>query len=169
MRRREFVSLLGGAASYPLAVRAQQPERISRIGCLVTGSIESHGQFVTAFLDSLKLRGYVQGRDFVLELRWANGYADRLPTLAEELSRLAPDIVVTATGAAAAAARKALPTRPIIVANLVDPVGSGLVASIAHPGGNVTGISLVSFGSLLGKQLEIAREIFRAQRTLQFW
>ena len=158
MRRREFIMLLGGSVAWPLAARAQQAGRAARIGCLVSGSQDSHGRFIAAFRQALGQLGYVDNRDFVLDLRWAEGRGDRFPVLADELARLAPDIVVTATAAAALAAKQAMPKTPIVCANLTDPIGLGLVASYNRPGGNVTGI-MVTFEGLLGKQLELAREV----------
>ena len=99
------------------------------------------------------------GRDLVFELRWAAGQVDQLPALAEDLVGFAPDLIVTATSAAAVAAKRVMPNISIVSATLVDPIGTGLVASLARPGGNVTGMSLVSFETLLGKQLEFAREV----------
>ena len=118
----------------------------------MTGSPESHGQFVAAFRQRLGELGHIEPRDFILDLRWAGGQGDRLPALADELALLAPDLVVTATGAAAIAVKRAMPAIPIVAANLIDPIGLGLVTSLARPGGNVTG-TLLSFETLLGKQL----------------
>src|SRR5215204_6702283 len=105
MRRRELMTLGAAAAAWPLIARAQRVGR--RIGCLVSGSPESHGQFVAAFRQRLGELGYVEPRDFILELRWAGGQGDRLPALADELALLAPDLVVTATAAAVMAATRA--------------------------------------------------------------
>src|SRR5215208_888584 len=162
MRRRDFITLLR-AAAWPLVARAQQPARVARIGCLVTGSHQSHGPFVAVFSQGLRLFGYIEGRDFVLDVRWADGRTDRFPTLSEELARLTPDVVVTATAGTALAAKKAMPTTPIVTANLTDPIGLGLVTSYNRPGGNVTGIMLTLEG-LLGKQLELAREVMPAAK-----
>jgi putative tryptophan/tyrosine transport system substrate-binding protein len=155
MRRRELMTLGAAAAAWPLIAGAQRVGR--RIGCLVTGSPESHGQFVAAFRQRLGELGHIEPRDFILDLRWAGGQGDRLPALADELALLAPDLVVTATTAAAIAVKRAMPAIPIVAANLIDPIGLGLVTSLARPGGNVTG-TLLSFETLLGKQLELARE-----------
>jgi putative ABC transport system substrate-binding protein len=157
MTRRELIALLGGsAAAWSFSSRAQGAVR--RIGCLVTGSRESHGQFVAAFRQRLRELGHFEPQDFILELRWADGQLDRLPALADELALLAPDLIVTATTGAALAAKRAMPAIPIISATLIDPIGAGLVTSHARPGGNVTG-TLISFETLLGKQLELAREV----------
>jgi putative ABC transport system substrate-binding protein len=156
MKRRELIALGLVTVAWPLVARAQHVRR--RIGCLVTGTPASHGQFVAAFRQRLGELGYLEPRDFILELRWAGGQLDRLPALADELAVLAPDLVVTATTGAALAAKRAMPTIPVISATLIDPIGAGLVTSHAYPGGNVTG-TLISFETLLGKQIELAREV----------
>jgi putative ABC transport system substrate-binding protein len=165
MKRRDFIALVG-AAAWPLSAHAQQRGRLWRIACLVTGSPESHGGFVAAFRRRLGEMGYVEGRDVAFELRWAQGQVDRLPALATEIAGLGPDVVVTATAAAAVAAKQAMPATPIVSATLVDPIGTGLVTGLARPGGNVTGISLLSFESLLGKQLDLAREVIPDARRV---
>ena len=104
MRRRDFIAGLAGAAAWPLAARAQQRARTAHIGCLIPGSQVSHGLFVAAFQQQLGQLGYVEGQDFVLDLRWAEGKIDRFPALARELALLAPDVVVAAVSAAALAA-----------------------------------------------------------------
>src|SRR4051812_6833408 len=157
--RREFITLLSGAAAaWPLTARAQQSAYIARIACMIPGSRESHGLFVAAFQQRLSQLGYVEGQHFVLDLQWAEGKVDRFPALARELALLTPDVVVAAVSAAALAAKQAMPTTPIVCPFLIDPIGLGLVASHNRPGGNVTGIMLTLEG-LLGKQLELAREI----------
>jgi putative ABC transport system substrate-binding protein len=150
------MTLAAGAAVWPLVARAQRATW--RIGCLVTGSPESHGPFVAAFRQRLAEFGHVEGRDYILDLRWANGQGDRLQPLADELAQRAPDLFVAATTAGALAARRVMPDRPIVAATLIDPIGAGLVTSFARPGGNVTGM-LISFETLLGKQVEVAREM----------
>jgi putative ABC transport system substrate-binding protein len=166
MRRREVITLLGGAAvTWPLAARGQQVTRAARIGCLVTGSQQSHGPFIAMFAQGLAHFGYVEGRDFVLDVRWAQGRTDLFPMLSEELAGFAPDVVVTATAGAALAAKQAMPTIPIVVANLTDPIGLGLVTSYNRPGGTITGVMLTLEG-LLGKQLELAREVMPGANKL---
>jgi len=167
MRRRTFVAGLAGAtAVWPHRANAQQINRIRRIVCLVTGSPDSHGAFVTAFRQRLGEMGYVEGRDLAFDARWAYGHVERLSALAEQLAVRAPDVIVTATSAAAVAAKRAMPKIPIVSATLVDPIGVGLIESLARPGGNVTGISLVSFETLLGKQLDAAREVIAGVRKV---
>jgi putative ABC transport system substrate-binding protein len=166
MKRREFITLLGGtAAAWPLAAHGQQPERLRRIGCLIPGSLDSHDRFVAAFQQRLDQLGYIEDRDFVLDLRWAEGKVDRFPALARELALLAPDVVVAAVSAAALAAKQAMPTTPIVCPFLADPVSRGLVASHNRPGGNVTGIMLTLEG-LIGKQLELARDLMPDARRI---
>jgi putative tryptophan/tyrosine transport system substrate-binding protein len=155
MKRRAFILALGGAAAWPRLATAQ---RVPHIGCLVTGSRESHGPFVTALRQGLGALGYVEGRDVMFDARWADGRLERLPPLADELAALKPDVVVTATAAAAVVAKKAMPTTPIVSATLSDPIALGLVASYNRPGGTVTGI-LFTVEGLLGKQMELAREL----------
>jgi putative ABC transport system substrate-binding protein len=162
VKRRVFITLLGGTSLWPRFAVAQ---RIPRIGCLVSGSLDSHGPFVAAFRQGLGALGYVEGRDMILDLRWADGQVERLAPLAEELAALKPDIVVTAIAAAAVAAKKAMPTVPIVSATLSDPIGLGLVASHNRPGGTVTGI-LFTVDGLLGKQLELARELKPSARRI---
>ena len=130
MKRREFITLLGGVAiARPLSARAQHATHIARVACLIPGSRESHGLFVAAFQQRLGQLGYVEGQNFVLDLRWAEGKVDRFPTLARELALLAPDVVVAPISAAALAAKQAMPTTPIVCPFLIDPIGLGLVAS----------------------------------------
>ena len=106
MRRREFITLLGSAAALPHAARAQQPPRAVRIGCLIPATHESHGPFIVVFRQGLGELGHVEGRDYVLDLFWAEGKVERFPMLADELARLAPDVAVAATSAAALAAKQ---------------------------------------------------------------
>jgi putative ABC transport system substrate-binding protein len=157
--RREFITLLGGAAAAcPLMARAEQAVRNARIGCLIPGTRDSHSRFVAGFRERLGQLGYVENRNLVLDLRWAEGNLDRFPALASELAFLTPDVVVVAISAGVAAAKQAMPTIPIVCPFLIDPIGLGLVASYNHPGGNVTGI-MFTLDGLVGKQLELAREV----------
>ncbi|ACA15579.1 protein of unknown function DUF534 [Methylobacterium sp. 4-46] len=156
IRRRDLIPLCAAAAAWPLGARAERGPR--RIGILVTGSPDSHGAFVAAFRRRLAELGHAEGRDVAFDLRWSEGRIERLGPLAEDLAQLAPDLVVTSTTAAALAAKRVMPERPIVSATLIDPIGAGLVTSLARPGGTVTGM-LISFETLLGKQLEVAREM----------
>src|SRR5262245_65576316 len=132
MRRREFITLRGGAAAWPLAARAQQAAKVARIGCIVTGSLESPEQRATvdAFRQGLRERGYVEGQNIIIEYRAADGRIERFPELATELLRLNPDLIVAGNTPAARAAKEATTTIPIVVPVMGDPVGDGLVASL---------------------------------------
>jgi putative ABC transport system substrate-binding protein len=161
MQRREFITLLGGTAiGWPLAARAQQsPARGYRIGYQSIGSRESTLHFVEAFEDGLRNLGYRLGDNITIEYRFAESHMERLPALAADLVRLGVDIIV-ATGVylSAVAAMKATTTIPIVMTS-VDPVGSGLVASLARPAGNVTGLAFDTGGEILGKRFELLKEM----------
>jgi putative ABC transport system substrate-binding protein len=169
MKRREFISLLGGAAAaWPLAARAQQPIRkIRRLGLLQPGLPES--SFGKAMRDRLRALGYLEGRDIILETRWAEGKAERLTELAVELASLKLDAIIAFTTPAAIAAREATTTIPVVFLYVGDPVGTGVVPSLARPGGNVTGISLLAT-ELSSKRLEILLEIApNTSRVAMLW
>jgi len=157
VRRREFIGLVGGAAVlWPLAARAQQATRIARIGYLDFGSVSQSGRAVDKFRTGLRDLGYVEGKNFQIEFRFADGDGDRLSALATELVAAKVDVIVTYTSGVLAAQR-ASPTIPIIMATYGDAVASGIVASLAHPGGNVTGSTF--FGpELIAKRLELLKE-----------
>jgi putative tryptophan/tyrosine transport system substrate-binding protein len=156
--RRQFISAIGGAsATWPLVARAQHP-KIPMIGYLTPGSKLTNKQFFDGFPLGMQEKGYLDGRDYVLESRYADGDLARLPLLAEELVRLKPDVIVAGTTPAALAAKQATANIPIVGVNLVDPVGAGLVNSEARPGTNVTG-TLHYLPGLTGKQVELARDL----------
>ena len=157
MRRREFIGLVGGApVLWPLAARAQQATRIARIGYLDFGSASQSGRAVDKFRTGLRDLGYVEGKNFQIEFRFADGDGDRLSALATELVAAKVDVIVTYTSGVLAAQR-ASPTIPIVMATYGDAVASGIVASLAHPGGNVTGSTF--FGpELIAKRLELLKE-----------
>ena len=162
MRRREFITLLGGAAAsscvWPFAAFAQVPSKRARIAWL-GGALPAPAAKVTgAFIEGMRALGYTEGRDFEMEYRWAEGYLERLPALAEESVRRGSDVIVVANPQAAVAAKDATKTIPIVGALLDDPVGLGLIKSDARPGGNVTGL-LTSVPGLPAKQLELARDL----------
>ena len=158
MRRREFITLLGGAALWPLAVRAQQQQAMPLIGVLNAGSAASLAREDEVFRSHLRQLGYVEGRSVRFEYRFGDGVLDRLPRLAEELVRLNPSIIVSAPVPANIAVHNATRTIPIVMASGADPVRFGLVQSISHPGGNVTG--LTNFAEeLASKQLDVMREL----------
>lgn len=142
MQRREFITLVGGAATtWPLAARAQvSPKRRPLIAWLSGGTAEVVGPFAASFLDGMRELGYVEGRDFDMAYRFAEGFLDRLPALAEEIVRLKPDVILAAAISAAVPARKVTSAIPIVCPALADAVHLGLIVSEARPGGNVTGI-----------------------------
>jgi putative ABC transport system substrate-binding protein len=159
MRRRQFITLMGSMpAAWPLAAFAQAPVGRPRIAFLGAAAPALTGKLTGAFIEAMRTLGYSEGRDFEMHYRWAEGYMDRLPTLAQELVRLKPDVIVTANVQSAVALNEATKTIPIVCALLDDPVGLGLIKSDAKPGGNVTGL-LTSLPGLPAKQLELARDL----------
>jgi putative ABC transport system substrate-binding protein len=157
MRRRDFISLLGGASAMPFAARAQQQSgKRPTIGLLTAGAPATHGNWVNAFVQRLHELGWIEGRTISIEYRWGEGRSDRYAQIAAEFVRLNVDVIVT-QGGAVAAAKKATSVIPIVFTVAADPLGSGLVASLARPGGNVTGLSL-QFTDLASKRLELLRE-----------
>ena len=157
IRRREFIGLLGGAAAVrPLAALAQQP-KMPTVGALVIGNINPE-QFWREFRQGLRDLGYVEGQNIRFEFRSAEGHLDRLPELAAELVRLKIDIIVTWFTPTALAAKQATLEIPIVMAETGDPVGTGLVASLPRPGGNVTGIASVT-AELAGKSVQLIRDM----------
>jgi putative tryptophan/tyrosine transport system substrate-binding protein len=157
MRRREFIAGLGGVAAWPAVARGQQPERIARIGYLAFSSATQGARFSYAFREGLRDLGYVEGKNVVIESRNADGDNDRLPDLATELVSLNVDVIVTyATGVTAA--QRATRTIPIVMATYADAVAVGVVTSVAHPGGNVTGLTFF-LSELMAKRLELLKEV----------
>jgi putative tryptophan/tyrosine transport system substrate-binding protein len=141
MRRREFVVALGGVAAWPLVARAQQARRVYRLGFLaITRDLPRTWK---ALIDGLRAHGYVEGQNLIIEWRYSEGQAERWPELARELVGLNVDAIVVNTTPAALAAKRATSTIPIVITAAFDPVGAGLVASLAKPGGNVTGLGLL--------------------------
>jgi putative ABC transport system substrate-binding protein len=165
MRRRAFISLLGGAAAWPLAARAQQPGKLPTIGFLVAGTPSSHGQWVAALVRRLHELGWIEGRTVAIEYRWAEGRTDRFDEIAAEFVRRKVDVIVTSATAAIVAAKQATSVIPIVFAAAGDPVGTGLVASLARPGGNVTGLSMQQT-DVAAKRLELLREVVPGLRRL---
>jgi ABC-type uncharacterized transport system substrate-binding protein len=162
--RRKFLATLGGAAvSWPLATHAQQP-KVPTIGALVIGNI-SPEQFWREFRQGLRDLGYVEGQNIRFEFRSAEGHLDRLPELAAELVRLKVDIIVTWFTPTALAAKQATHEIPIVMAETGDPVGTGLVASLPRPGGNVTGMAAVT-AELAGKTVQLIRDMLPAARRV---
>jgi putative ABC transport system substrate-binding protein len=164
MRRRDFVTLVGGAAAWPLAARAQQTGKVPTIGFLVAGTPSSHGPWFAVLVKRLRELGWIEGANLVIEYRWAEGHKERYAEIATELARLKVDVIVT-TGPAVPAAKQATSVIPIVFALAGDPVGTGLVASLARPGGNVTGLSIQQT-DIAGKRLEILREVVPGLRRL---
>jgi putative tryptophan/tyrosine transport system substrate-binding protein len=158
MRRREFLTLLGGAAAvWPLAARAQQA-KAAIIGLLGTGTAAAQSQWTAAFVQRMRELGWVEGRNLAIEYRWAEGRTERLAELANDLVRLKVDVVVTHNTPGPLAAKQATSTIPIVFATAGDPVGTGIVASLARPGGNVTGLSSQT-PDVAGKRIELLREV----------
>jgi putative ABC transport system substrate-binding protein len=160
MRRREFITLFGGtAATWSLAARAQQPAgRVYRVGYLVISSLEQTLHLIKAFEDGLRSLGYRVGENVVIEYRSANGEMKRMPELAADVVRLGVDVILSLSNPFTLAAMKATTTIPIVIATGVDPVAAGLVASLARPGGNVTGLAVDAGGEILGKRFELLKE-----------
>ena len=161
MKRRAFITLLGGAvAGWPLAARAQQDERVRRVGVLMPAA-ESDPEYqvrMAAFQQALALLGWTDGRNARIEIRWATNNADRIRRSATELVALAPDVILASGESTMPALRQATRTVPIVFVQVIDPVGAGFVDSLARPGGNVTGFTVFEF-SLSGKWLELLKQI----------
>src|SRR5215471_1732397 len=158
MERREFITLFGGVAAWPLAARAQQAGKIPRIGYLSPGSA-SPGPLAyhDEFQRGLRELGYVEGRNIVIEYRFADGKFDRLGALAAELVQLNVDVIVSVVTQASLAAKHATGTIPIIIVSVGDPVGAGLVANLARPDANVTGNSSMTI-EVIGKSLALLKQ-----------
>jgi len=164
MRRREFITLLGGAAAWPLVAQAQQSGKLPIIGFLGAATPSSWSQWTAAFVQRLRELGWVDGRTVTIEYRWAEGRGDRYTEIAADFVRLKVNVIVT-VGSAVAAAKQVTPVIPIVFAVAVDPLGSGLVESLARPGGNVTGLSIQS-ADLAAKRLQLLRELLPGLRRL---
>ena len=158
-RRRHFLTLLGGAAAWPLAARAQQADRMRRIGVLMSTADDPEGHArVTAFREELRKFGWTEGRNVRIDYRWTAGDADRYRTYAAELVNSAPDVILANGSPAVAALRQETRDIPIVFAAVVDPVSQGFVASLAHPGSNVTGFTNIEF-TVVGKMLELLKGV----------
>ena len=163
MRRRQFITLLGGAAvAWPLTARAQQPDRVRRIGALVSGGIDVDDldmqTRIGAFQQGLQQLGWADGRNFRIDVRMGGGDADRTRRYAEELVALAPDVILVTGAAGVTPILKATRTVPVVFTSVVDPVGAGFVESLARPGGNATGFVSFEYG-LSAKLLELLKEV----------
>jgi len=162
VRRREFITLLGGAAAaWPLAASAQQPrERMRRIGVLMnTGADDAEGQArLVAFVQGMQQAGWTVGHNMLIDIRWGEGNPDRFRRYAAEIVALAPDVILAASGATVPPLLQTTRTLPIVFAQTGDPVGAGFVASLARPDGNATGFTQLEFG-ITGKWLELLKQI----------
>jgi len=165
MRRREFIALLGGAAAWPLEVRAQQPVRLPTIGVLGQSTRSVASEWSAAFVQRLRELGRIEGRTVAIEYRWAEGRDERYSEIAGELVRLKVDIIVTSGTEQVLAAKRATSVIPIIFVGAGDPIAGGLVASLARPGGNVTGLSTQT-ADLAAKRLEMLHEVVPGLRRL---
>src|SRR5262245_15675015 len=157
MRRREFITVLGGAAAWPVAARAQQPAKVSRIGFVAGGarppSLES--SLYAGLAQGMRELGYIEGKQFTIDYRFAEGQYERFRAIADEFARLRVDIIVAGASFAVPAMREANPSTPIVMGYSIDPVGQGLlVASLARPGGNTTGLSSAQH-EIVAKQMDL--------------
>jgi putative ABC transport system substrate-binding protein len=160
-KRREFITLLGGAAAWPLVARAQPSGKTYRIGVLGVFSYAEYRRQFDALREGLRQRGYEEGKNVVIEYRWAEGRYDRLPELAAELVKLNVDVIVVHSTPGARAAKQATSTVPIVMAAVGDPIASGLVASLARPDGNLTGLTFF-LAEICAKRVELLREAIPA-------
>jgi putative ABC transport system substrate-binding protein len=167
--RKKVIGLTLSATLFALSVNieAQQPKKIAKIGYLAPSTPAAAAHLVEAFRQGLRELGYVEGKNLVLELRHGEARAERLPELARELVGLKVDVIVTNTDGAIAAVKRETQTIPIVMGNSTDPVGTGFVASLARPGGNVTGVSSIS-PELSGKRLESLRQVIPGLSRVAF-
>jgi putative ABC transport system substrate-binding protein len=167
MRRREFIALLGSAAaSWPLAAHAQQPGKMWRIGVIAHRDVKKDSD---GLREALRELGYVEGQNIIIEPRYAEGKAERFQEFAEEMVRLKADIIIVFTTPAALAAKNATTTIPIVFPTAIDPVGTGVITSFRHPGGNVTGGAIL-FAELSAKRLGLLKEVVPGlSRTAVVW
>jgi putative tryptophan/tyrosine transport system substrate-binding protein len=164
VKRREFIAGLGSAAAWPLAARGQQPV-MPVVGFLGAATPAVASSWLATFIQRLRELGWVESRNVTIEVRWAEGRGERAAEIAAEFVRLKADVIATWATAPALAAKSATSTIPIVFALAADPIGSGLVASLARPGGNATGISVQNI-DLGGKRLELLREVVPDLRRL---
>lgn len=170
MRRREFILAIGGAAT-ALSARAEQPPKPRRIGFIVTAALQSleANQILSAFYQGLREHGYIDGENLIVEVRAANSSIERFPALARELVDLNPDLIVASNSVAGRAVQQASKTIPIVIPVMGDPVGDGLVSSLARPGGNITGLTFLG-PQLVPKRLGLLKEALpKATRVAGLW
>jgi putative tryptophan/tyrosine transport system substrate-binding protein len=165
MRRRDFITLLGTAVTWSLAARAQQSAKLPLIGFLGQSAPSSENQRLTAFVQRLRELGWTEGRNIVIEVRWAQARPERATEFAAEFVRLKADVIVTSGTPQVLAIKQVTSVVPIVFAVAGDPVGTGLVASLARPGGNITGLSVLAT-DLAGKRIELLREVVPNLRRL---
>jgi putative ABC transport system substrate-binding protein len=165
IHRREILGLLGGAAAWPIAARAQQPTRLPTIGFLGSNTPAAQLPWTTAFVQRLQQLGWIDGRNVRIEYRWADANAERAAEIAAEFARLKVDVIFTSGSANIAAVKRATSLIPIVFAAAADPIGTGLIASLARPGGNATGLATQQV-DIIGKRLELLREVIPGLRRL---
>jgi putative tryptophan/tyrosine transport system substrate-binding protein len=165
MKRREFITLLGGAVAWPIAARAQQPAKLPTIGFLGQRTRSASSEWVAAFTQRLRELGWIENRTVAIDYRWGEGREERFAEVAAEFVRLKVDVIVTSGTPQVLATKQATSVIPIIFATAGDPVGNNLVASLAQPGGNVTGLSNQN-NDLAGKRLELLREVVPGLRRV---
>jgi putative tryptophan/tyrosine transport system substrate-binding protein len=158
MRRREFIAGIGSAVAWPAMARAQQPKRLPTIGFLGAGTATAGSQWAAAFAQRLRELNWIEDRTVAIEFRWADGHNERITEIADEFVRLKVDVIVTYANTVANAIKRTVTTIPIVFAAAGDPVGTGLVASLARPGGNVTGLSLQQ-PEVASKRLQILLDL----------
>jgi len=165
LKRRDFITLLGGAAVWPMAARAQQAGKLPTIGFFSPRSAAAARSSVAALVQRLGELGWIEGRTVAIQYRWADEHDEQLAAIADEFARLKVDVIVTHATAPVRAAKQATAVIPIVFASAADPVSNGLVASLSRPGGNVTGISSLTV-ELAGKRLELLRELIPSVHRL---
>ena len=165
MKRREFISLIGGATAWPLAARAQQAGKLPTIGFMGSTTPAPQSQWTAAFVQRLRELGWIEGRTVAIEYRWAEGRSERFTEFAAEFVRLKVDVILTHNTPPVLAAKQVTSVIPIVFATAADPVGTGVVASLARPGSNVTGLSSQT-NDTAGKRIELLREVVPGLRRL---
>ena len=165
MRRRDFIKVIGGGAAWPMAARAQHAGKMWRIAFIT----HAHQNIYEVLFERLRELGYVEGQNIIIERRYAQGRAERFQEFAAEMVRLKVDLIITITTPAALAAKNATTTIPIVIPTAIDPVGTGLIASLARPGGNITGGAILT-GEMAAKRLELLKEVVPSlSRTAVLW